>query len=196
MLEEEFLKPGDARDALGIPRNAPVVGWIGRFTPEKGPDVILDTMSMLDDTSVHLVMVGGGRMEADLRKQTRTYGMSRRVIWTGVLPGAARYLRAFDVLALTSRTEGTPMVLLEAMAAGVPIVARSVGGVGDMLNEGEAFLVSAPGVRAVASALELALGDRTESSRRAEKARARFDQEFSVGPWVQRHQDIYRALTS
>jgi glycosyltransferase involved in cell wall biosynthesis len=112
----------------------------------------------------------------------------------GRVPNAATLLRAFDVVVLSSRTEGTPMVLLEAMGAGVPIVATRVGGVPDMLNDDEALLVNPEDPRALAEAIRTALADPAASATRAARARARIDAEFSNKAWLERHIALYRSI--
>ena len=109
----------------------------------------------------------------------------------GNVPGAARMLAAFDMLALSSRTEGTPMVLLEAMAAGVPIVATAVGGVPDILSAGEASLVAPNDPRALAAALDATLADTSLAQSRASAARERVAREFDHATWLDRYEQIY-----
>ena len=86
------------------------------------------------------------------------------------------------------------MVLLEAMAAGVPIVTTSVGGIPNLLSAAEGLLVPPEDSRALASAMRTALDDRTASSARAHAARARQHAEFDVGPWSERYEALYRHL--
>jgi glycosyltransferase involved in cell wall biosynthesis len=107
---------------------------------------------------------------------------------------AASLLNAFDVLALSSRTEGTPMVMLEAMASETPIVATSVGGIPDMLSSAEALLVPSQDPRALASAICAALGDRDASAERAARAHARLAAEFGMQPWLARYEALYRSI--
>ncbi len=110
------------------------------------------------------------------------------------MPGAGSLLPAFDLLMLSSRTEGTPMVLFEAMEAGVPIVATAVGGVPDVLTESEGWLVPAGSSAALAAAAGEALGNGEEAKRRAARAAERLRREFAVGPWVDAHVALYREI--
>jgi glycosyltransferase involved in cell wall biosynthesis len=116
------------------------------------------------------------------------------ITWHGVVPDAGRLLRAFDVLVLSSRTEGTPMVVLEAMAAGVPIVATRVGGVPDVLSSADAMLVPPEDPAALAAAIR-AVHDHPDAARsRADSARRRLDTEFALAPWLARYEAIYRQV--
>src|SRR5881296_1071188 len=131
-----------ARRALGIPARAFHVGWVGRLSVEKGPDVLLDAIGHLGDLPIVVSVLGTGRERGVLLDRARALGLAERIHWHGVVPGAARLFSAFDVFVLSSRTEGTPVVLFEAMAAGVPIVATGVGGVPDVMSSTESVLVS------------------------------------------------------
>ncbi|HEX5633913.1 MAG TPA: glycosyltransferase, partial [Gemmatimonadales bacterium] len=154
-----------ARRALDLPENATVVGWVGRFGAEKGPDLFVDAMAHLDN-SVIGAMIGDGPERAPLAERVRADGLAGRLRLPGRIDAADRYLLAFDVLALTSRTEGTPMILLEAMAAGVPIVTTAVGGVPDVVGPAEAVLVPAGSGEAIAQALESVLARADEAAAR------------------------------
>src|SRR5690606_15843008 len=104
----------------------------------------------------------------------RQDGSGGRVHWHGVVTGAGRYLRAYDVLVISSWTEGTPIVLLEAMAAGVPVVTTAVGGIPDVVSDAEAVLVPPGDVQAMAAAFGSILGGSSDAARvRADAARAR-----------------------
>lgn len=185
------LDKESARIELGLDQSRTVVGWIGRLTPEKGPDHMMRAFSMRGDPRAALVMIGEGWMKADLRRLAADLGLEDRVLFPGIVPEASRLLRAFDVLALSSHTEGIPMVLLEAMWAGTPIVARAVGGVPEMLSPQEALLVESVDEEALAEGLRLALSDPDAARTRADRARVRVVRDFSPGPWVARYLDIY-----
>ena len=93
---------------------------------------------------VQLVLVGSGPLERALRDDARSLGLSDRVVFAGSRDDVAELLPAFDVFALSSQNEGLPISLLEAMAAGVPCVATSVGGVPEVIHNGnEGLLVPA-----------------------------------------------------
>jgi glycosyltransferase involved in cell wall biosynthesis len=189
-----FFDREAARATLGLDTHGPVVGWIGRITPEKGPELMVRAFAMLEEETAILVMIGDGRERGEVRRLVADLGVEDRVLLPGIVPHASRLLRGFNVLALTSHTEGTPMVLLEAMAAGTPIVTRAVGGVPEMLSEEEAFLVHSGEHLAMARSLQFALSEPREASARAGRARRRFEEDFSVGPWVERYLEIYESV--
>jgi len=183
----------DARRALKIPDGARVAGWVGRVSREKGVDVFIDAIASLTDPSVRAVILGDGPERLAEEARARALAPSR-VFWPGVVPEAARYLAAFDLFVLSSRTEGMPMVLLEAMDACVPIVATRVGGIPDMLSPEQAVLVPPNDPPALAAAIDAALADPAASAERARAAQRRQRDEFSVGPWSERYERIYRDL--
>jgi glycosyltransferase involved in cell wall biosynthesis len=180
-----------ARRMLGLPDDGFLVGWAGRLSAEKGPDVLLDALVHLRDLPIDASVLGQGREQASLVARAQRLGVDRHVRWHGIVPDAARHLAAFDVFVLSSRTEGTPIVLLEAMAAGVPIVATGVGGVPDMLSPTEALLVPADDPVALAAAVRAVRGDPEAAAARARAARERLARDFRVGPWVARYRLVY-----
>lgn len=185
-----------ARRTLGIESGEPVVGWVGRLSREKAPDVMVRAMADLRTPGVRLSMIGTGGMESGCREQARSLGIADSIRWHGMVPDAASVLGAFDVLALTSWTEGTPMVLLEAMAAGVPIVATSVGGVPDVVSPKEAHLAEAGSAGGIAAAIDDIFADQEAAESRADAARSKLETHFAVGPWVERHRALYHSLTT
>ena len=190
----EQVSRDEARLALEIPECAPAVGWIGRFSPEKAPELFVRAMASVD-ASVHGVMIGDGPLLQSTRQLAIAMGLSRRMRFTGIVPEASRFLQAFDALALTSHTEGTPMVMLEAMRAGVPLVATSVGGVPDVLTDEMAWLCRPGDVDGIAESVSRALGE-GRSSTRTQLAHVRLTNDFARAPWVSRHVELYRRLAT
>jgi len=181
----------DARAVLGLPGSEPVIGWVGRLSPEKGPDLFIEALSRVPwQASV----VGDGRLGGTLRRLAEDLGVSDRLRWHGLVSSAGRLLGAFDLLVLSSRTEGTPLVLFEAMEAGVPIVATSVGGVPDVLGTGEAILVPPDDPDRLAEAIRQVFDDPSAAAARAARARARLGTDFAPGPWLDQYESLYRSL--
>lgn len=189
---EGLLARDEARDALGLPEEGFVTGFVGRMSAEKGPDVLLDAVEADPDAFGTVVVVGDGPDRGKLERRSEARGLSGRVRFIGEVPEASRLFRAFDLFVLSSRTEGTPVVLLEAMAARVPVVAARVGGVPDVVGPGEAWLVPPEDPGALARAVQKARRDPDEAVRRAEAAAARLEGDFAVGPWLDRYEAIYR----
>jgi glycosyltransferase involved in cell wall biosynthesis len=181
-----------ARRALGIPRDGFAVGWVGRLSYEKGPDVLLEALHHVRDLPLGVSVVGNGVEQVTLQARASDLGLDGRIRWHGAVPDAGRLLAAFDVLLLSSRTEGTPMVLFEAMAAGVPIVATCVGGVPGVVSPGEAALVPAGNPGALATEIRAVYQNPTVAQQRARAARARLERDFSVRPWLERYEAIYQ----
>lgn len=182
-----------ARLELGLPPDAIVAGWVGRLTAEKGPDLFVDALVRLP-AGVHGSVIGDGPMRAGLEERARVAGAGSRLHWHGLRPAAARLLPAFDLLVLSSRTEGTPITLLEAMAAGVPVVTTAVGGIPDVVTDEHALLVPSPNAAAVAAGVERCLADPVAAASRAAAARTRLDRAFGLEPWLDRHEQLYRSL--
>jgi glycosyltransferase involved in cell wall biosynthesis len=184
----------EARRALGFPAEGPpLIGWVGRLGPEKGPDIMVRSMAEDVLHDAHLCFVGEGRMSDPCEDLASELGVGPRVHWAGAIPDAGRFMAAFDVLVLSSRTEGTPMVLFEADAAGVVVVATSVGGVPAVLGDGW-NLVPPDDPPALALAVARALHDDEAAHEARERARHRIRERFDVSRWVEAHLALYRSL--
>ncbi|MFQ5688781.1 MAG: glycosyltransferase family 4 protein [Gemmatimonadota bacterium] len=183
----------EARARLGLPENGPVIGWVGRLSREKGADVLVDALAHLRDLPLLATMIGDGPQRGSLERRAESQGLGERIRWCGTVPAAGRLFAAFDVFVLSSRTEGTPIVLFEAMAAGVPIVATAVGGVPDVVSEGEAALVGAPDPKALASAVRRILERPGPARRRAEAACLRLKRDRSPERWIRQYEHVYEA---
>ena len=183
----------EARRALGVPATDLRIGWVGRATREKGLDVAIRALAAARDSRLTLSVVGDGPERRGAEALARELRVADRVTWHGMVPGAGALVSAFDALLLSSRTEGTPVVVLEAMAAGVPIVATRVGGVPDVVGVDEALLVAPEHPAALGAALDAVAADSAAARTRADAARARVARDFAVAPWLERYDTVYRA---
>lgn len=190
--EGDVLDRREARQALGLSAEDQWVGWIGRLTDEKGPDLFVDAIAGLP-AGPRAVVIGDGPLRASLEGRARQSGLSDRIHWAGSVPAAFRFLAALDLLVLSSRTEGTPMVLLEAMRAGVPIVATGVGGVPAVMTGAEGLVVP-PQADAISGAIREVLADPAAARARAAEAAIRFRREFDFDRWLDRYEGVYRQL--
>jgi sugar transferase (PEP-CTERM/EpsH1 system associated) len=134
------------RNELGIGSRGPVIGFCGRLEPQKGVCYLLEALPQvlkrLPDAA--LVIVGDGYFQDDLKHQAEALGVEKSVIFVGTRRDMPRVYKALDVLVLPSLFEGMPMVLLEAMASGCPVVATDVGGVRELIAHGVSGSVVEP----------------------------------------------------
>jgi glycosyltransferase involved in cell wall biosynthesis len=181
----------DARRTLGLARDTKVVGWIGRLSREKGADVMLNAFSLYDRSS-RLSIIGEGPEREHLMEQAARLGIAERVTWHGAIARAGTLLPAFDAFVLSSRTEGTPIVLFEAMHAGVPIVATTVGGVPDVVSSDQALLIPPEDPSRLASALGELATNPDSALTRSRSARERLRASFDVAVWLSEMESVYR----
>jgi glycosyltransferase involved in cell wall biosynthesis len=136
----------ELRSRIGVGGAGPVIGAVGRLSEEKGVGWLLRAMPavLAREPAARLVVVGDGPEEPDLRALVSELGIGRSVTFLGPRGDVARLLAAFDVYVLPSLREGLPMAILEAMAAGLPVVASSVGGVPSVVEEGVTGLLVPP----------------------------------------------------
>ncbi len=175
-----------ARQALGLKNDAIVIGTIGRLRPVKGHTHLLDAFARVAGLSPRfcLAIIGGGELEKDLHLKAEALGLSGRVIISGALPNAYRYLPAFDIFTMTSLSEGLPMAVLEAMATHLPVIGTRVGGIPEALGD-TALLVPAADPDALAGALRTALGwDGSQRRDYVSSQSRRLERHFTI--------DVYR----
>ena len=146
-----------ARAAVGIPEEVRAVGIVGRLVPIKNHELFLEALVA---GPLLGVVVGAGEREAELKALAERLGVGTRVLWLGWRRDLPDIYAALDALALPSHDEGTPVAVLEALASGLPIVARDVGGVGEVLSDVGAgtLLPREAGPDAWARALDAATG--------------------------------------
>jgi glycosyltransferase involved in cell wall biosynthesis len=141
-VQAEQVSREVAREHLGLPQDAWVVGNVGRLHPDKDQATLIrgfaQALPQLPDGSL-LAIMGTGRLEAQLKALAAELGVSEAVRFLGQVPNGRRYFKAFDVFVLTSDHEPFGMVLLEAMAAGVPVLATDCGGAPEVVGEAEAL---------------------------------------------------------
>ena len=199
-----------ARRALraeqGVPDDRPVVGIVGRLVPVKNHELLFEAFqsALRSVPDAELWIVGSGEREAELRALADSLGIGDQVRWLGWRQELEKIYPAFDLLALSSHDEGTPVALLEGLAAGTPIVSTDVGGIREMLarvqaegrvvEPGDAEGLSAALIqglsRSAAGSEEVAVED---SGAEAE-ARRRVAEGYSVERLCRSIEDLYLAL--
>ena len=178
-----------ARGILGLGEEETIVGWVGRFSEEKGADR-LPTLFADPSTACSLVLFGDGPLcepvVASLASlehlNVQSFGVRRDV---------GQLLAAFDLIVLPSRTEGMPMVVLEAMAAGTPAIAFDVGDVSHAVTSQTGWCIPANQLGAFAQALSSAVSAPNVRKIRGEAALRHMDENFSVTQWVEEHLRAY-----
>lgn len=181
--------------ALGLSGDRPVVAFIGRLTGIKRPDRAIEAMRLLADRGIDadLVVAGDGDLRAETERAAVPLG--DRVTFLGWTADVGGVLAAADVIVLTSDNEGMPVTLAEAAHAGVPAVATRVGGVPEVVLDGQTGLVVAPTAEAVADGLAELLGDDDRRDRMGKGAMVHADQHLSTSTLVAAHQQLYREVT-
>jgi glycosyltransferase involved in cell wall biosynthesis len=174
--------PGSARSraraALGLPAGATVVGAVGRLTYQKAPGDFVAALRELSRPDVTGVWVGDGELAGQVAAQARETPAVRLVL-AGQRGNVAELLPAFDVFLLSSRYEGLPTVVVEAMICGIPVVATAVNAVGDVVVPGETGLLVPPGRPALmADAVRFFLDSPEAAARMAAAAQDRLGKRF------------------
>jgi glycosyltransferase involved in cell wall biosynthesis len=173
------------------------VGSIGRLSPEKGYGLLLEAVASLvaEGKDLQCVVLGEGELRDALEKRAKSLGLEDRALLPGYVQDAPDYLPLFGIFVMPSLTEGFPMVLLEAMAAGVPIVATRVGGIPGVLDDGRAgILVNPSDVQGLCQALLTILEDGGSARRRADRAAQRVRNLYSSRVMAERYEAIYRQV--
>lgn len=181
----------------GIPDGALVAGCVARLVPVKDHGTLLNAFALvrLACPSAHLVLVGDGERRGELEALATRLQVKEAVSFVGELRDEANYHRMFDVSVLCSLSEGFPNSLVEAMAAGVPIVATGVGGILDAVTDGEnGILVPTESPRELAVALSTLLGDAALREGMGAAGRRRAEERYQARAAVQSLESMYECL--
>ena len=199
-LESRVLtvdRRAEFRHLFGIPEDRFVVGWIGRMTAIKRVPDILAAFKALRERGVEatLCLVGDGPDRDAIEQLASDLGIVRDVLLVGYQRDVAPYYAFFDALLLPSANEGTPVVAIEALAAERPVVATRVGGVPDVVDDGESgFLVEVGDIEALADRLEQLARDPELRARLGKTGRKRVVPRYRVERLVDDIDELYREL--
>jgi glycosyltransferase involved in cell wall biosynthesis len=182
--------------SLGLNAEAPVVGTVGWLLPIKGPIYLLRAMAEVwqSHPDIHLVYVGKGDLEEAVKGEAYRTGVSDRVKFLGWRDDIPEIMHTLDVFVLPSLNEGMGRVLVEAMAAGKPIVASNVGGIPDLVKDGQnGFLVGPGDVNGLSLAMKKLIEDEELRVKMGAKGRA-MAQSYGVEEMIRKIDDLYTAL--
>jgi glycosyltransferase involved in cell wall biosynthesis len=190
----EALGREELERRYGLPRGGKVVVAAGRLVPQKNH--VLAVRALAGVPGATLLVLGEGELRAEIERAAERAGVGARVVLVGVRPDARAVLAAADALVLPSVWEGLPLVALEALAAGVPIVATAVRGVRELLTDGRDALLAPPGdAGAFAAALRAVLEDGA-LARRLAAAGAELAARHSEEAMVAGYLDLYATLAA
>jgi glycosyltransferase involved in cell wall biosynthesis len=187
----------DVRVELGIPPGAPVVGTVCQLRPEKALDVLVAAAASLAQRypDLRVLIVGDGREEGRLRELIRQQALEHNVLLTGTRTDVPDVLAAIDVAICCSHFEGTPLSVMEYMAAGKPVVASDVGGLPELIEHGVHGLLVEPGSPAsLAEAVSCLLDNAELRAAMGNRGSERQFHEFDLGNAVRRLEGLYEDL--
>ena len=187
----------ETRRYLGIAEERFAVGWVGRMTAVKRGEDVLEGFRLLRGRGVDatLCLVGDGPDRPQLERKAHELGIVRDTLFLGYQEDVAPLYAAFDALVLPSGNEGTPVSVIEALAAGRPVVATRVGGVPDVVRDGEdGFLVDAGATADLAERLSRLAADPELRDRLGAAGRARVVPRYAVDRLVDDIDRLYRSL--
>jgi sugar transferase (PEP-CTERM/EpsH1 system associated) len=185
------------RRAFGVPLDAPLLGSVGRLHPQKGLADLLVAFAQVREhiPFARLLLVGDGALRAELEAQACALGVSDAVIFAGTRPDVAEILAALDVFVLSSLWEGMPNAVMEAMAAGLPVVATAVGGVPELVVDGVTGLLVPPrDADGLSEAMCCLLRDPARRRTMGQAGRKRVRQHFTVERMVRQTESLYEEL--
>ena len=169
------------------------VGFVGRVSPPKNPVRFVETAALIakDMPNVQFVVVGDGELRTEMEQKVKEVKMEDRFRFLGFLPNPAEEMRKLDVLLLTSDYEGTPMVLLEAMSYGVPVVSTRVGGIPLVIeNWKDGVLTSGFEPAAIAKDVVALLSDNEKYVAISKAAYHKIKEKFSYENNIRRYMEI------
>lgn len=188
----------EQRASYGLPHDREIVGSVGRLDKVKNYPMLLRSVAELIHSyhrNVHLVMVGAGTEDADLKMLAAELGIGDRVSFLGMQYDLHRIYPLFDLFALSSVTEGTSLALLEAQSCGIPAVVTDVGGNSTIVQDGVSGLLCTSGDHCdMAAKLHRLLKDDAERFKMKQCARRVVLDKFDMGAMLKNYQQIYREL--
>jgi len=188
---------GEFRRELGLDPDDKLVGILGRIFPIKNHRLFLESAAQIaqQESNVRFVIVGDGILRSETEKYAQDLGIHQQVIFTGWRRDLPRIYADLDLLVISSNNEGTPVSAIEAMASGCPVVATRVGGLPDIVQEGETgYLVPAKKAKALATAMLKLIRNPQTAKQMGMSAQLSVRERFSLNRLVCDTEDLYQGL--
>ncbi len=188
---------GTLRRELGIPEHAVIAGVIAQLIERKGHHVLIEALSKIGapPDELRVLFFGRGTLEKSLRRMVRDRGLDRSIIFCGFRSNLNQLIPQLDLLIHPALSEGLGVALLEASACAVPIIASRVGGIPEIVEDGETGLLAAPGNAAeLAGKLRQLINSPIERGRLGIAGRRRVLEHFSTDQMIAKHERLYRSL--
>ncbi len=196
----QYMKPNgnmvEKRRSLGLDQNEAVIGFVGWLLPIKGPEYLIKAMEYVwpEHPEASLVFVGKGDLDVDLRAQALRMNANGKVKFLGWRDDINEIMPVFDMLVLPSLNEGMGRVLVEAMAAGKPVVASRVGGIPDLVRHDETgYLVPPADEEALANGIKKLLDDPEKAWEMGQQGKE-YCRQFSLEAMIEKLDDLYSGL--
>ncbi len=192
--EQKNLK----RKSLFLPQRQTIV-FVGRLVPRKGVDILLKAFKCVKEKhqGTHLLILGDGEQMQALKGLCRSANLDNSVSFLGEKDNIADYLRAADIFVIPSRREGNPNVLLEALACGLPVVATSIGGIVEVIKDGEnGLLIVSEDEKMLAEKILFLLGNENYCEKLRRRAREEVRSRFSLDSLASKYLELYERLLS
>ncbi len=184
-----FLDRLAARGLLALDTDEFIIGTIANFYPTKGLKYLIKAMKIVVHDyrlPIKTVIIGEGKLRVKLEQQISDNNLQNNITLTGSLKSASKYLRAFDLAVMPSVKEGLPYFLLEAMAAGLPVVATKVGGIPEIIIDGQnGFLIEAQNEQLLAEKIKLLFDNQTMAATMAANNLQTVKEKFSQQQMVE-----------
>ena len=187
---------GNIKRETGL-RDGVIIGWVGRFETVKDPLTFIKAAAIIsvrvgDDKDVQFLMAGEGSLHGEIESSVRSFGIADRLVLTGERKDIHRIYPLMDVFVLSSINEGQGRVIIEAMASNIPVVATDVGGVGEIVHDGETGLLVPPAnpERLAESILKVVNDD--ELKRKLVSKSNKQIQKFDLETMVDKFEEIYK----
>ncbi|MBI4839347.1 MAG: glycosyltransferase [Nitrospirae bacterium] len=187
----------EIKQRLGIPFDCTVINCVANLRAVKGHVVLIDALAGLKGLNFSALMIGEGALRDTLIKYAWDKGLKEKIFFLGHIPDIHELLAITDIFALASLSEGMPISIMEAMAAGLPVVATDVGGVSELVMDNETgFLVPCRNPLLLAEKIKTLMDNKTLRVEMGGKGQIRIKEKFSLASMVKKTEELYRELVN
>lgn len=196
-ISPDQIDPKISRTEFGIPQDAIVIGTIGRLSPQKNPKDWIRIAGLIHRSfpDVFFLVVGDGPLRSQVEQEVRKMDVAEKIIIAGIQRDVSRYLSAMDIFMMTSLWEGLPRTILHALNMNIPVVAYNVGGVPEVVIQGETGLLSQPGnIDEMTKHIENLINDPQLRARLGKNGADLIQDEFDLNKMIREITELYEML--